>query len=107
METNSRHRNVLAANVKTLKDYYGLSIQAFGKKCGISHSTIGRAVLSRGALDLDSIAAISEACGLEPWQLLIPNLDPRKPPVVTALTSTERDLYAKLSKSLGLSSPGK
>lgn len=89
-------KTILANNLKVLKGYYGISTLKMAKKCGVGNGTIGRALLGQGALDLDSITSIAVAFKLEPWQLLVPNLDPGNPCVIQELTATEKNLYEKL-----------
>ena len=56
---------------------------------------VQRLLSGRHATTIDTIETISKAAGLQPWQMLIPNLDPSNPPVFV-MTQTERDLYARL-----------
>ena len=93
-------KDILAENVKTLKDRSGLGNLKLSKKCNVSEGTINRALKATGALDIDSIDAIARAFGLHAWQLLVPHLDPTNPHVVAELTSAERELYKKLSAAI-------
>ena len=90
---------VLAENVKALKAHYKLANLAFAKMCGVSNGSIGRITKAQVAADLDTIQAIAAACGLQVWQLLAPDLDPKNPHVITDLTPSERALYKKLAQA--------
>jgi len=48
---------------------------------------------------LRQIEDVAKLLGLQPWQLLVPGLDPTNPPVVT-MTETERALYARLREGI-------
>ena len=49
---------------------------------------------------VDLLDRIAERCGnLQAWHLLLPNLDPKNPPVLT-MTATERDLYRRMKQSV-------
>lgn len=56
---------------------------------------VQRMLAGTHAATIDTIESIAKAAGLQPWQLLLPNLDPINPPVFV-MTRAERDLYAKL-----------
>ena len=83
-------------NLKTLKDYYHLSNAAMAKRAGVSNGTIGRAMLDRVALDLDTLQSIASAFHLQVWQLLTADLDPSNPPVICQISEAEQALYARL-----------
>lgn len=46
-------------------------------------------------IKLDSLQGLAKAFGLQPWQMLIPELDPANPPLL-AISKEEKDLYARL-----------
>lgn len=90
-------RKVLRDNVFALMEArYGkenLTQFAIDTKCGPGTST--RIKNARTWLKLDTLEKIARAFGLQPWQLLVPNLDASNPPVVW-LTENERLLYKRL-----------
>lgn len=45
---------------------------------------------------IDKIDAFAEVFDVSPYQLLVPELDPRNPQVLREPTETEKNLYAKL-----------
>ena len=70
---------------------------ALGKKCGIDQRTVGRILNEEHSPQLKQIEALASAFGLLSWQLLVPGLDPKNPPVCE-LTRVEKELYDKLRR---------
>lgn len=68
---------------------------AIGKACGIDQRTVGRILNQEHSCGVKQLEAIALAFDLLTWQLLVPNLDPKSPPVCE-FTKVERDLYKKL-----------
>lgn len=87
---------ILADNLKTLMDgHVSLKSEAkIAKAGGLSQRTVNRA---RNGLQvrLESLRGLSKAFGLSPWQLLVPNLDPKNPPLLS-LSKEEKALYERL-----------
>lgn len=46
----------------------------------VPQRTISRVLRKDNAARIDSIEAIAHGCDLEPWQLLVPKMDPKRPP---------------------------
>lgn len=90
---------LLATNIKELmKANESLGTQdALGKASGIDQRTVGRIINGTNSPRLKQVEAIAGAFGLLPWQLLIPALDPKNPPVCE-LTRVEKELYEKLRR---------
>lgn len=68
---------------------------AVGKRAGVDQRTVGRILNQEHSPNLVQIGKLAAAFGLQPWQLLVPHLDPTNPPVVH-LTQAERELYARM-----------
>jgi transcriptional regulator with XRE-family HTH domain len=62
---------------------------------GVSRSNIYRYLAQDNYPALDKIERIARAFRLQPWQLLVPGLDPTNPPVVF-VTEAERQLYESI-----------
>lgn len=71
----------------------------FATDTGIGKGTAQRINESTADPSLSTIEKIAQAYGLEPWHVLIPNLDPANPPVVW-ITNAERTLYDQLAASV-------
>ena len=89
--------NILASNLKKLMaSHTSLGTQAaVGKACGIDQRTVGRISNQEHSCGMNQLEAIAVAFDVLTWQLLVPNLDPKSPPVCE-FTKVERDLYKKL-----------
>lgn len=48
---------------------------AIGKAAGIDQTTAGRILNGKNAPSVDTLDGLAKAFGLEPWQLLLPNLN--------------------------------
>jgi DNA-binding phage protein len=71
---------------------------AVGKRAGVDQRTVGRILNREHSPNLLQIQKLAAAFGLQPWQLLVPHLDPANPPVVH-LTQAERELYARVRRA--------
>lgn len=85
----ARHHHCVTENLKSvLRDNLRALLRiAPGKsgvsaliKLGLSNGNAQRALGAETSVGLDVIAQIAEAFGIEPWQLLVPNLDPERIP---------------------------
>jgi len=63
------------------------------KKTKLGTGTISR--LRNGSVNanLETLEAIAKAFDVEPWQLLVPMMDPNNAPVLQAAGDSERELY--------------
>lgn len=69
-------------------------------KSGVGIATISRIINGETAATLDTLGMLAEAFGLEPWQLLVPNLDPTNPQILQAISPKEADLYRRLRETI-------
>jgi transcriptional regulator with XRE-family HTH domain len=65
------------------------------KRSGLDQTTVGRMKRGSHSPQLKHVEAVAAAFGLQAWQLLVPGLDPKNPPVCE-LTTIEKELYDKL-----------
>ena len=88
---------ILAKNIEALMQAScDLRTQAkLGKAAGIDQRTVGRILKAEHSPSMDKVQAIADAFGIMPWQLLVPDLDPKNLPACD-LTSVEVELYKKL-----------
>lgn len=98
MKTNDP-KEVLWDNLKALMAYhYGkenLTRLAKDSKCG--PGTASRIKARNTSVGIEVLGKVSKIFDLQPWQLLIPGLDPANPPVIS-LTEQERRLYDRLKR---------
>ncbi len=106
---------VLWANVRALMvNRWGkenLTQLALAAKIGPGSAT--RIKEQKTSVGLDVLEKVAKAFGLQPWQLLVPNLSPELPPVLRVNTQSERSMYASIERAraeldslLANSSPG-
>jgi len=97
----SKFRGVLADNLEALMTS-GSPLSSSPKleqKSGVAIATINRIRRKESGATIDSLDAIAAAYDLEPWQLLIRNMDPKNPPVVAGVSEQEKALYERLQSS--------
>jgi transcriptional regulator with XRE-family HTH domain len=61
-----------------------------------SKSTVERIRSGAVACQIDTLASIAKAFDVEPWQLLVPGLDPANPPMLRHEDERLKALYASL-----------
>lgn len=66
------------------------------KRAGVSQSTVGRALSGHTRATVETVGRIAKVYGLSPWQLLVPDLDPRAPPALVAADPAEREALDRL-----------
>jgi hypothetical protein len=94
-------RNVIAENLKALmaarpKLNTFPKITAAG---GPSNGTLDRIRRAESGCSLDQLDLLGKVFELDPWQLLVPNLQANNPPILLgAGGDVERMLYARLDK---------
>lgn len=67
----------------------------------IGGGTIGGLLTGTRATTIDNVAKTAKAFGLEPWQLLVPNLDPENLPRLFD-KSEEKALFSHISQKIHL-----
>lgn len=71
------------------------SIRAWAMSKGLEVRMIDRMTKGEHAITLDTLDQVASACGLQAWQLLVPDLDPASPPEAE-FTAEDRAMLAKL-----------
>jgi hypothetical protein len=101
MNGRPNYKVVLRDNVHSLMHHHwgGYAATRLSRESGVGVGTIGRINDAQTSVGIDVIEAIARVWGLEPWHLLIPNLDPGNPPVAQ-LTATEVQLYERLRQAV-------
>lgn len=99
-------RAILSANLSALMDYArDHQHPDLSTLKGIERATNGQATRTtlRGMRDgtryvqLDTLEAVATAFDIQPWALLLPDLDPANPPI-KPVSKTEAQLYQRMSK---------
>lgn len=90
---------VVADNMRKLMDHHRHSTPtAAARYVGISQQQMDR-LLTGQRLRVDTLEKVARGYGLEPYQLLIPGLDPGNPQVLRALSQAELRLYKALEEA--------
>lgn len=97
-------QKVIADNLKALMDAgrHGLKTQQAVAKAAreagypIDQKSVSRVLRAENAPQVDTVQAIAAAYDIEPYQLLIPGLDPRNPQILRRLSAAEAALYQAL-----------
>lgn len=97
-------RKVIAANLRALMQSHvdlntQMKIQERTNK-RVSQRTVGRILEGSVSVTVDNLADLAHIFGLQPWQMLLPNLDPTNPQIVPALTPAEQKMYASIQAAV-------
>ena len=76
------------------------SVRAWALSRELDVRMIDRLVKGKHAVTLDKLEEIARACGLEPWHLLIEDLDPTAPPDAP-ISAEDRAMLRKLRRLIG------
>lgn len=96
--TASATAKVLGKNLQTLMASQAdlCSNPKLAKRTGLGTGTISR--LRNGDVDanLDTLERLATAFHVQPWQLLVPNIEPASLPVLQSVNEQERRLYERI-----------
>lgn len=94
---------ILAANLgalmkasSDLRTQAAVSAAAARAGAKIDQKTVSRILNAQVAVQIDTLQALAAAFGVEPYQMLVPGLNPRNPQVLRVLSPTEERLYKAL-----------
>lgn len=96
-------REVIAANLAALmaasrETKTIVAVQEATARHGnqVGKSTIDRVLKGTTALNIDNLETIAKVFGLDPWQLLVPAMQPKNPPVLKSVGEAEDKLYRRI-----------
>lgn len=90
--------DIVAANLESLMEDRAISSDnALAKLAGVNQKTVWRILNKRQSPTVGTMEKLAKPFGLQAWQLLIPGLDPKNPPVF-AISDSERKFYQRLSE---------
>lgn len=91
---------VLWENVLALMEHHwrGENLSRLAREAHVGPGTASRIKAQQTSVGVDVIAAVAAVFHLQPWHLLVPNLDPANPPVLW-MTQAEVDLYRRLRET--------
>lgn len=97
---------VLAQNLAALMAAHPLltsqqAVAAAAKRAGytVDQKTVSRVLRAEVSVQLVTLEALARAFEVEPYQLLVPGLDPRNPQVLRRLSEAEERLYRALEEA--------
>ena len=92
-------RQVLSDNLSSIKIAWKYkSVNDMARKNGLEQTTLDRIIKKTMSPTVDKIVVIAGKFDLQAWQLLLPGLDPKNPPIFV-MTDSERSLYEKLKEA--------
>lgn len=59
----------------------------------VAQSSVGRILRGEQSPTLDMVHALAAAFDLEPWQMLVPDLEPGNPPITKQIDDRQRELW--------------
>lgn len=62
----------------------------------ISKTAVQQVQRAATPFNLDDLQTLAELFGLDAWQLLVPQIDPEHPPVLTSVSETDRKMYERM-----------
>lgn len=91
-------RDVLAENLNLLMGAFPSldSNPKLARKAKLGIGTIARVRNSDAAANLDTLDKLASCFDLQPWQMLVPGLDPKHLPVLRSLSPAEAELFERL-----------
>lgn len=99
-------RDLLGENLSRLMAHEGAhrrglnSNEKLAKRIKVSSNTVGRIRRGENAVTLDVLERLAAAFELDPWQLLVAQIDPSNPPALRAMTEEEQRLYDRLKSAV-------
>lgn len=76
------------------------SVNSWAKAHQLDQPTVRRILIGEMSPTEQTITKIAHAIGLAAWQLLVPEMDPRSPPVLREANGAEKALYEKIRADL-------
>jgi transcriptional regulator with XRE-family HTH domain len=72
---------------------------ALARASGVRQSNIQRILVLEQVPGLDMVARLADAFQLEPWQMLIDDLDPSNPPITKAVDDRQKLLFNRFRQA--------
>jgi len=94
-------RQILATNLKALMASHP-ALDTFKKIVeagGPTNGTLDRIRRMESGASIDQLDTLAKVYGLEPWQLLVPNLDPTNPPMLATISKQQLEMLDRIKKA--------
>jgi len=95
-------QKILAENIQALMDANKMELGSqpkLAKAAKLDQTTVGRVLAAKHKVQIDTLEALAAAFGVEPYQLLVPGLNPKNPQVLRVLSPAEENLYKALEEA--------
>lgn len=89
----------LRANMEKVIEHARLTEPQFAKRAKIDQKTMWRVMHGNSEPTLDTLSKLAKAAGLDPWQLLAPELEPDNPPLLAAQSERLRVVLANIKNT--------
>ena len=66
---------------------------------GPTNGTLDRIRRMESGASIDQLDALAKIYGLEPWQLLVPNLDPTNPPMLASISAKQMEMLERIKQA--------
>lgn len=90
----------LWSNVRALMiEHWGkVNLNRLARDCEIGPATVVRIKEQNTSVGLETMEKIADHFGVAVWQLLVPGMDPKNPPVLQPMLPGEKILHEKIMK---------
>jgi transcriptional regulator with XRE-family HTH domain len=87
---------IIIKNLKAIQNNSDLNETQFALKCKIHQRTYNRIINNESVPKIDILEAIANANDLSVWQLLVPGVNPKNPPMLKEPSDKERQFYESI-----------
>jgi transcriptional regulator with XRE-family HTH domain len=88
--------DVIIENLKSIQASTMLNETNFAKRCKIHQRTYNRIINNESVPKIDILEAIAIANDLHLWQVFVPHLNVKNPPVLREASEKEKEFYDKI-----------
>lgn len=97
---------IVRENLHRLREHAGSpTLQEIATKAGVGYGTLHRLVTGTAGPsgknpppNLDTLAPLAHYFGLEPWQLLVPNVNPESPPTLVTQSARSEPAHSRTGR---------
>jgi transcriptional regulator with XRE-family HTH domain len=93
-------KDMVVGNLRGLRNSYGMNKAEFARYCGIQQPVYQRMESGDLMPHIESLNKVANKCGMQVWQLLVPNFDPANPPVLRQPSDVEREFYKRIKEAM-------
>lgn len=98
-ESKPSVKQIIAANLNRIVRARFPNPESAAKAAKIAPQQLRRILAADHAITMRTVEKLAEGFGFEPYQLLVPGLDPKNPQVLRMLSPEEETLYKALEEA--------